>query len=666
MVRGSDQEDDREAREPASPMLALTRREATAALGSAAFLLAAGLPGDAAAVPQEPDLILTGGKVTTLSASQPEVTAVAIRSGRIAAVGSDADITRLAGPRTRHIALDGRRVIPGLIDSHMHPIRGGLNYNMELRWDGVPTLADAMAMLKRQVAVTPPPQWVRVVGGFTELQWPERRLPTLDEINAIAPETPVFILHLYDRALLNQAALRAVGYTRDTPDPPGGEIQRDPAGNPTGLIVAKPNALILYSTLAKGPKLSPQDQLNSTRHMMRELNRLGITSVVDAGGGFQNYTEDYRIIEMLAAADQLTVRIAYNLFPQKAGAELADFRRWSASVRPGEGTDMYRPNGAGEMLVYSAADFEDFREPRPNMPPRMEGELESVVRFLAQSRWPFRLHATYDQTISRALDVFEKVEADGLLSRSRWFFDHAETISDRNMERVKRLGGGIAVQHRMALQGSYFADRYGLQSATPPVRRMLEMGIPVGMGSDATRVSTYDPWVGLWWLVSGRDLSGREVTKEADRLNRQEALRLYTQGSAWFSGEQDKKGTLAPGAFADLAVLDADYFTVPEEGIRQIVSELTIVGGRIVHGAGAFQRLAPALPPPSPSWSPVATFGGVHRSQQAALSAAVGAGCACGSACSVHGHTHHKTASAPVRAEESGAFWGALGCSCWI
>src|SRR6478735_12298892 len=254
------------------------------------------------------DLLLVNGRFSTLDRGNPDPQAVAISDGRFIGAGAEQEMRALAGPTTAIVDLGGRRVIPGLIDSHMHIIRGGLNYNMELRWDGVRSLAQAMEMLKRQVAVTPPPQWVRVIGGFTEHQFAEKRLPTLDEINVIAPETPVFILHLYDRALLNAAALRAVGYGKETPDPPGGEIQRDANGNPTGLLIAKPNANILYATLAKGPKLPPEYQLNSTRHFMREMNRLGVTSIIDAGGGFQNYPDDYEIVEDLHKQDQLTLR----------------------------------------------------------------------------------------------------------------------------------------------------------------------------------------------------------------------------------------------------------------------------------------------------------------------------------------------------------------------
>lgn len=617
--------------------------------------------------PMHPDLILVNGRFTTLDRANPNPEAVAITDGMFSAVGEARDILAARGPATKVIDLGGQRAIPGLIDSHIHVIRGGLNYNIELRWDGVPTLADAMAMLKRQAAITPPPQWVRVVGGFTEHQFTEKRLPTLDEINAAAPETPVFILHLYDRALLNRAALRAVGYTKDTPNPPGGEIQRDANGDPTGLLLAKPNALILYATLAKGPKLPPEVQLNSTRHFMRELNRLGVTSVIDAGGGFQNYPDDYAIIEKLHADGELTLRIAYNLFTQKAGQEIADFTRWTKMVTPGQGDDLYRVNGAGEMLVFSAADFEDFREPRPDMAPNMEGDLEQVVRLLAEKRFPWRLHATYDETISRALDVFEKVDKEIPLQGIHWFFDHAETISDRNIDRIAKLGGGIAVQHRMAFQGEYFIERYGAKAAaaTPPIKRMLASGVPVGAGTDATRVASYNPWVSLSWLVTGKSVGGTRLYPPANRLDRTEALRLWTEANTWFSTEPGKKGQIAVGQLADLAVLSADYLGVPEDEIAHLSSVLTLLGGKTVHGAGNFAELAPTLPPAVPDWSPVRTFGGYQDRAAIGVQRAAFSACGCAHSCTVHGHDHARAWLAQSPESDHQSFWGALGCSCW-
>lgn len=614
------------------------------------------------------DLILFNGKVTTLDRSNPQAEAVAVKDGRILLAGSNAEAMALAGPGTQRIDLAGRRVIPGLIDSHMHIIRGGLNYNMELRWDGVRSLGHAMEMLKKQVAVTPPPQWVRVVGGFTEHQFAEKRLPTLEEINAVAPDTPVFILHLYDRALLNGAALRAVGYTKDTPNPPGGEIVHDAAGNPTGLLIAKPNATILYATLAKGPKLPAEYQKNSTRHFMREVNRLGVTGVIDAGGGFQNYPEDYGIIEELHRDGELTVRIAYNLFTQKPKEELADFTGWAKQVKPGQGDDLYRANGAGEMLVYSAADFEDFRVERPDMPPSMEGDLEPVVRLLAENRWPWRLHATYNETISRALDVFEKVNRDIPLQGLNWFFDHAETITDKNIERIAALGGGIAVQHRMAFQGEYFAERYGHHAAerTPPIRRMLDMGVPVGAGTDATRVASYNPWVSLSWLVTGKTLGGLSLYPASNRLDRETALRLWTEANTWFSAEPGKKGQVKAGQLADLAVLSDDYFSVPEDSIQDITSVLTLLGGKPVHGDGDFKTLAPDLPPPMPDWSPVRQFGGYQeRAEAGKAKYAFASLCGCANTCNVHGHAHAGAWGAGVPVSDERSFWGALGCACW-
>jgi predicted amidohydrolase YtcJ len=605
--------------------------------------------------PAQADLIVRNGKVFTGRTPRPFASAAAIAGGTFLAVGDDAEIQRVAGPGTRVVDLQGRTVIPGLVDSHLHVIRGGLNYNMELRWDGVPSLADAMRMLRAQVARTPAPQWVRVVGGFCELQFAERRLPTLAELNEAAPDTPVFILHLYDRALLNRAALHAVGYTKDTPEPPGGMIERDKNGEPTGLLVADPNAWILYKTLSLGPKLAPEHQLNSTRHFMRELNRLGVTSVCDAGGGFQNWPDDYSVILELQKRGELTLRIAYNLFTQRPQKEREDFAAWCAGNRMYQGDEFLRLNGAGEMLVYSAADFEDFRVARPDMPGNMEADLEGVVGLLARNKWAFRLHATYDQTIGRALDVFERVHRHTPVDQLRWFFDHCETISDRNIERVRNLGGGIAIQHRMAFQGEYFIERYGAEAAkrTPPVRKMLAMGVPVGAGTDATRVASYNPWTSLSWLVTGRTVGGTALYDRDNLLSRIEALLLYTKGSAYHSREEDRKGAIEPGQYADLAVLSEDYFDVPEERIRGIESVLTVVGGKIVHASGPFGSLAPPALPVMPDWSPVAAFGGHWRP-----------GAGGGGAAAALRHAPSRLPLGHDALSCSHGMWSG-GCSCW-
>jgi predicted amidohydrolase YtcJ len=620
-----------------------------------------------------PDVILHRGLFTTLDRGNPTASAVAIKDGAFTSVGHDQEVMKLAGPSTKVIDLRGRRVLPGLIDNHLHIIRGGLNFNMELRWDGVWSLADAMAMLKKQVAITPPPQWVRVVGGFTEHQFAEKRLPTIDELNAAAPDTPVFILHLYDRAILNAAALRAVGYTKDTPEPPAGEIVRDAKGNPTGLLLAKPNANILYATLAKGPKLPFEYQVNSTRHFMRELNRLGVTGAIDAGGGFQNYPEDYAVIQKLSDDGQLTIRLAYNLFTQKPKSEKQDFLNWTSTSRYKQGNDYFRHNGAGEMLVFSAADFEDFRVPRPDMPAEMERELEDVVRILLQNKWPWRLHATYDETISRALDVFEKVNQDTPLDGLHWFFDHAETISDQSIDRIAALGGGIAVQHRMAYQGEYFVERYGFGAAeaTPPVKKIMDKGVKISAGTDATRVASYNPWVALAWLVTGTTVAGMRIYPQRNCLDRETALRMWTENVTWFSNEEGKKGRIQVGQFADLIVPDRDFFSCSESEIADITSDLTVVGGRIVYGAGEFKAIDGTAPPPAmPDWSPVRSFGGYGSwAEEGGKARAVRAHamqmCGCANACAVHGHDHARAWSGRLPVSDLKSFWGALGCACW-
>jgi len=624
------------------------------------------------------DLILYNGKIYSFNKETPDITAVAIKDGKFIAVGNDSQIMEFSSGTTKIIDLQKKRVVPGINDSHIHLIRGGLNYNLELRWDGVPSLSDALRMLQEQVDRTPSPQWVRVVGGWSEFQFAERRMPTLQEINAIAPETPVFILHLYDRAIMNRAALKAVGYTKNTPAPPGGQIERDSNGEPTGLIIATPNAMILYSTLAKGPTLSYEHQVNSTRHFMKELNRFGITSVIDAGGGFQNFPDDYKVVNELNEKKQLTVRIAYNLFTQKPKNEFEDFSEWIDSVKLHQGDDMYRHNGAGEMLVFSAADFEDFLQPRPDLPENMEAELEKVVRLLVANRWPFRLHATYNESISRFLNVFEKVNQDIPFNGLPWIFDHAETIDERNIERVKNLGGGIAIQSRMAYQGEYFTDRYGAKAAenTPPIKKMLEMEVPVGGGSDATRVSSYNPWVSMYWLTVGKTVGGLQLYNES-RLSRETALELYTRGSAWFSQEQQKKGDIKVGMFADLAVLDNDYFNVEDEAVKNIEAEMTVVDGKIVYAKGDFSSFSPPIIPILPDWSPTNIYNGyypagghlqgaIEKNSKAETRLKLTSQIhSCSGSCDVHIHNHDAARLSNVPVNNYNAFWGALGCSCF-
>lgn len=564
------------------------------------------------------DMIIVNARITTLDDQQTNAEAVAISGNKIVAVGSNKKVQALRGKNTKTIDADGSTVIPGLFDSHLHVIRGGRFYNTELRWDGVRSLKRALQMLKEQAARTPEGQWVRVVGGWNEYQFEERRLPTLEEINAATGNVPSFILYLYGKAWLNKAGIEKLGITADTPNPVAGLIEKDDDGNPTGLLVAEPNAFILYSTLAKLPELSADEKINSTLQYMTELNRLGVTAVMDAGGGFQNFPDDYAITDSLNKAGRITIRLPYFLFAQKKGTELPDYTKWirmvdiEHPVSNGINGIDYHVTGGGENLVAEATDFENFLLPRPELPATMESSLKPVISLLVKNRWPFRLHATYNESISRDLDVIEEVNKETPLNGLIWIIDHAETISDENLKRIKVLGGGIAIQHRMSYQGEAFVHRYGRKAAqaSPPVKRMLELGIPVGLGTDGTRVASYNPWVALYWLTTGKTFGNTPVMAKENTLDRLSALKLLSTGGYSLIKQDDAKGKIKEGYFADLIILDRDYFSIPEQEIKSITSNLTIVDGKIVYADGAFKTLSPVVLPVIPEWSPVKYYGG--------------------------------------------------------
>jgi predicted amidohydrolase YtcJ len=564
------------------------------------------------------DLIITNGKVATMTKEGAFAQALAIEDGKIQAVGSNAQILKLKSPTTQVIDAAGKTVIPGLNDSHLHIIREGLNYNAELRWDGVTSLKQALQMLKEQAARTPDGAWIKVVGGWNEYQFEEKRLPTLEEVNQAVPDKPVFLLYLYGLGFLNQKGIDTLGYDANTKFKDG-VVELGADGKPTGKLIAKPNAMILYTTLAKTNVLPRDQQVNSTQQYYTELNRLGLTSAIDAGGGGQAYPDDYAVSLELARNGKLTVRTSYYLFAQKPGKELEDYQRWLTQTKPDKNDHLFYANGyntegGGENLVWSAADFENFLEPRPDMPSQMESELEPVLRLLIKNRWPFRIHATYDESIDRDLAVIEKVNKDMPLNGLRWFFDHAETISDKQLARVKALGGGIAVQNRMYFQGELYWKQYGAQTRQmPPIKKMLEMKIPVGLGTDGTRVSSYGPWPSIYWAVSGKTAGGLQVWQQKDVLSRYQALKLMTQGSAWMSGEEKLKGTLAKGQYADLVILPQDYFTIDVEKIKNLEASLTIVNGKVVYAAPEYQQHAPAKLDVLPDWSPVKYYGGYQN-----------------------------------------------------
>jgi hypothetical protein len=494
-----------------------TRRQA---LGAAATLgIASSFRKEAMSASSAPDMILHNGRITTLDRAKPAPEAVAITNGRFSAVGDAADILPTAGPAHGVVDLGGKRLIPGLIDNHLHVIRGGLNFNMELRWDGVRSAGRRDGHAEEAGAITPPPQWVRIVGGFTEHQFAEKRLPTLEEINAAAPDTPVFILHLYDRALLNGAALRAVGYTKDTPNPPGGEIQRAPDGTPTGLLLAKPNATILYATLAKGPEAAlrlpaefhpafpagPEPARRYRRHRCRRR-------LAELSGRLRGHPE---------AGGRWRADGAHRLQPVHPKAEAGEGRLPALDAdgnKYQQGDDYFRLNGAGEMLVYSAADFEDFRVERPEMPPRWSRSWSGGPHAGAE---PLALAAARDLRPDHQprAGCLREGQCRDAVRRPALDLRPCRDGQRPSLERIARLGGGVAVQHRMAYQGEYFVERYGNRAAeaTPPVAKMLEMGVKVSAGTDATRVASYNPWVALYWMTRARPSAACASRRSATR-----------------------------------------------------------------------------------------------------------------------------------------------------
>lgn len=571
---------------------------------------------------QSPTLIVFNAKVHTLDNANTIAEAIAVQNGKIIKVGKSSSILKLKTKNTKLVDAKGKTIVPGIFDSHMHIIRGGRFYNTELRWDGVRSLKRALTMLKEQAQRTPEGQWVRVVGGWNAYQFEEKRLPTLAEINEATGNVPTFILHLYGHAYLNKAGLTALNINAETPSPKGGLVQKDEMGNPTGLLVAEPNAYLLYATLAKLPELTDEQKTNSTQLFMSEMNRLGVTSIMDAGGGFQNYPDDYGITDLLAKEDKLTIRLPFYLFAQKPGSELIDYTKWISEVEIGEHDDHkksdkleYYVQGGGENLVASAGDFENFDKPRPDLSPEMEGQLKAVIGTLVKNRWPFRLHATYNESITRFLNVIEEVNGETPLNGLLWFFDHAETISEENLVRIKALGGSIAIQHRMAYQAESFIKRYGKKAAenTPPVKKMLDLGITVGMGSDGTRVSSFNPWIGLYWLTTGKSIGETKHQADKNVLDRTTALKLFTQGSAKLVRLDADRGMIKENYLADFIVLSDDYFSVADRKIQDITANLTVVDGKIVYADGVFQGLAKPLPKAIPEWSPVNFYGGYQK-----------------------------------------------------
>jgi predicted amidohydrolase YtcJ len=470
-------------------------------------------------------------------------------------------------------------------------------------------------MIAAQALRTPADQWVRVMGGWSPFQFAEKRMPTVAELNQAAPHTPVLVLFAYSEVLLNRTAVEQLGVT------PTSDAAQDGSHKfvDGGAIVTGNTAV--YAVIAKLPSLSRfEDRLSSTHNFLRELNRFGITSTVDPGESATIYPDDYKALATMAMQPHFPVRIQLYLFAQTPGTEVDFWTKWTREETPGVDRAVSRLNGyvlrgAGEVMVWEAHDYENFMAPRPEWGASVAEDLARVVRLLASHNWPIRMHATYDETITHILEVFDRVFQETSY-QGRWVIDHAETIKPPNIARIKAMGGGLAIQDRLAFSGEMFIERYGADAAAAayPLRQIIEAGIPVSAGTDATRPSSYNPWLSLYWMVTGKTIGGTQLVALDHLVSREEALRLYTVGSAWLSREEDVKGRIAPSQYADFAILSADYLTVPAEQIRTIESVLTATGGDVVYSAPPFVAPSPdVLPPVSPEWSPVAMFGGYQR-----------------------------------------------------
>lgn len=571
------------------------------------------------------DMIVFNAKITTGSLSQPEASALAVKRGRIYAVGTDAEILSLKDNKTKLIDAKNKRLIPGLNDAHIHVLNEkGYNYN--LRWDGVPTLQRALEMLSEQAKRTPEGQWVKVIGGWSPYQFNENRFPTIEEIKKAVPNRPVIVQYAYNRAFLNELAMKALGVgTARFPMLPGTEFEKDKKGNYTGVMYAYTFSFIAMESMV--PQPSFEEQVNSLTYAINDLNRFGITSIVDAGGS--SYPQMHAPLEALKRENRLNIRFPFVdiQLGDTTGATLIDAEinlvTKKSPISPGENMHAtmahgHEYEGAGELLRIELHDHENFDQPAVIInKDSMRQNIEEDVTKLVKRRIPFRMHITYNENITPFLDALEnvnrKIPFDGL----RWSIEHAETITPENIERVKKLGGGIALDDKMALHGDAFIKTHSREQAlqTPRLRRMVDSGIPLAMTTDGFRASSFNPWIGISWMINGTSVSGSEILAKDNRLNRIEALRLYTTGPAWFVHEENEKGRIVPGNLADFVLLSKDYFTIPDDEIKTISSVLTVVDGRVVFGAQDYSNLAPKLPETLPAWSPIKHFGGYYNTK---------------------------------------------------
>jgi predicted amidohydrolase YtcJ len=548
---------------------------------ASAFLVVFVALGIRAASAQTPETIILNGKVVVYDAAPAE--AVAVRNGLIAAIGNSAEIRNLAGPATRVIDVGGRTVIPGLIDSHIHAIRAGLTFDTEVHWIGVRSLADALDRIRTTAQRLPKDAWVVVAGGWTERQFVEDRLPTQAEIAAAAPDHHVYVQLLYSRVLLDPGGYDALGIARDPDLVARVRIERDGTGQPTGWLTGDNRAISQLFDLL--PRPSAQQKVAGTRAFFRELNATGLTGVIDPGG-YNLSIPDYQPLFQIWRERALTIRISFSLSAPRRGHELEDFQDLTQVLPMRFGDDWLRFNGIGENITWGMYNNEAPTEAQKE-------ELYRVLRWAASQGLTATFHWNNERSVHHLLEVLERVDAEAPIEKLRWSIAHLNDASPDSLRRMRRLGVGWLMQNAFYFRGEAFLGQRGPDAArvSPPIVSALNMGLAVGGGTDAHRVMWFSPFVSLQWMLDGKTISGMAMRDEAERPSRMQALRLYTQGSAWFVFDEARRGSLVVGQFADLAVLSKDYFSVPTEEIGSITSLLTMVGGRIVFAAGPFSKL---------------------------------------------------------------------------
>jgi len=534
------------------------------------------------------DLVLHNGRISTFAdpvQGPEEVEAIALAGGRVVAIGSDADIEPYIALAARVVDLAGRRAIPGLNDSHIHAVRAGVSWTRTMHWEDVRSLAEALERTRADAAARGPGEWVSVIGGWHSTQLAERRGPTREELDAVAPDNPVYVQELYDHGVLNSAGLRACGFSEESDDPPRGTLVRDERGHLTGEVrgvgaFAVPTALAL--------RVSREEAEAGVRAMNAEFARHGLTGVVD-GGGLLVTPRDYDALYAVWRDGGLDVRTRLFLSAWTRGGEIDDFRSLTELVQPGSGDDMLRIAGAGEIAHLGCHDLEGL-DPF-ELGDEAYRELVQIVRVCVERGWRMIVHAVLDHSLTRVLDAWEEVDREtGGITGAGFAIVHADEASQPNLERIARLGAGVLVQNRLVLKGGDYVDAWGAEATenAPPIGAMRDLGIVIGGGTDATRANWFSPWASIWWLVTGATLDGRGTRLPRHRLSRWDALAAYTRDAAWFTGEHGHRGRLLPGYDADVCVPTADPLTCSDDELRDIMSDLTIMGGRVTHDSGVF------------------------------------------------------------------------------